>query len=65
MFVGVRETFNPLAKFANVKDRTAVAKIKHTHGLDKPLVGAVRHFIGKFVEGDWGTSHARATRSAR
>ena len=56
VFVGVRETFNPLAKFANVKDRAAVAKIKHNEGLDQPLAVQYGHFLGKFVEGNWGTS---------
>jgi peptide/nickel transport system permease protein len=56
VFVGVRETFNPLAKFANVKDRHAVAEIKHNEGLDQPLVVQYGHFLGKFATGNWGTS---------
>src|SRR5262249_28280641 len=56
VFVGVRQTFNPMAKFAAVKDRTAVAKIKHNLGLDKPLVAQYGDFLGKFVRGDWGAS---------
>jgi peptide/nickel transport system permease protein len=55
-FVGVRATFNPLAKFATLKDRTAVARAKHSLGLDKPLMVQYGTFIGHFVEGDWGTS---------
>jgi len=55
-FVGVRETFNPLAKYAFSKDRTAVARAKHSLGLDKPLMVQYGTFIGKFVRGDWGTS---------
>jgi peptide/nickel transport system permease protein len=61
-FIGVRETFNPMAKFANVKDRTAVAKIKHNLGLDKPLVTQYGTFLGKFVRGDWGNSQRTGDR---
>jgi peptide/nickel transport system permease protein len=55
-FVGIRETVNPLAKFAFNKDRTAVARFKHSQGLDKPIVVQYQHFLTKFVEGNWGTS---------
>ena len=44
VFVGVRETFDPMAKFAQVKDRTAVQRIKHNLGLDKPLVAQYGDF---------------------
>ena len=55
-FVGVRDTFNPLAKYATLKDRTAVARAKHSLGLDRPLMVQYGSFIGNFVKGDWGTS---------
>lgn len=55
-FVGIRETVNPLAKFAFSRDRAAVARIKKSEGLDKPIVVQYETFLGKFVRGDWGTS---------
>src|SRR5450631_2179546 len=55
-FIGIRETVNPLAKFAFNKDRTAVERVKKAQGLDKPLVVQYERFLGKFVRGDWGTS---------
>ena len=33
-----------------------MARLKHAQGLDKPIVVQYEHFIGKFVDGDWGTS---------
>ncbi len=65
-FVGIRETVNPLAKFAFSKDKTAVLRFKHTQGLDKPIVVQYQHFIVKFVVWQLGDQRPhRATRSPR
>jgi peptide/nickel transport system permease protein len=56
VFVGVRESFNPMAKYANVRDKKTVLQIRHNLGIDKPIVVQYGEFLGKFVRGDWGTS---------
>jgi peptide/nickel transport system permease protein len=55
-FVGIRETVNPAAKFAALKDRTAVARAEHSEGLDHPLMVQYWNFLSRFVRGNWGIS---------
>jgi len=55
-FAGVRAAFDPLAKFATVKDQEVKQRETLRLGLDKPIYVQYGKFIGKFVRGDWGTS---------
>jgi peptide/nickel transport system permease protein len=55
-FAGVRAAFDPLAKFATVKDQQVKEREKVRLGLDKPIVVQYGKFIGNFMQGDWGTS---------
>jgi peptide/nickel transport system permease protein len=57
-FVGVRATFDPLAKFATNKDVEAKQREKVRLGLDKPVIEQYGRFLGKFVTGDWGVSES-------
>src|SRR3954454_14864163 len=57
-FVGVRNTFDPLAKFATNKDVEAQQREKVRLGLDKPIIEQYGKFLGKFVRGDWGVSES-------
>ena len=57
-FVGVRATFDPLAKFAQSRDAEAKQREKVRLGLDKPVVEQYGQFLGKFVTGDWGVSES-------
>jgi peptide/nickel transport system permease protein len=55
-FAGVRSAFDPLAKFATVRDVDAKQREINRLGLDEPIVVQYSHFLGRFVKGDWGTS---------
>ena len=55
-FAGVRAAYDPLAKFANVRDVEAKTREKERLGLDQPIFVQYGRFLGKFVTGDWGTS---------
>src|SRR4051794_37341029 len=57
-FVGVRNTFDPLAKFATNKDVEAKQRERVRLGLDKPVIVQYGRFLGKFTEGDWGVSES-------
>ena len=56
VFVFVRETTDPLAKYSQSKDRTAVLRIKHELGLDRPLPVQYGNWAKGFVTGKWGES---------
>ncbi len=55
-YAGVRAAFDPLAKFATVKDQQVKEREKVRLGLDQPIIVQYGKFIGRFVQGDWGTS---------
>ena len=55
-YAGVRAAFDPLAKFATVKDQQVKQREKVRLGLDKPIYVQYGKFIVNFVKGDWGTS---------
>ena len=57
-FIGVRATFDPLAKFATNKDVEAKQREKVRLGLDKPVIEQYGRFLGKFAQGDWGVSES-------
>jgi peptide/nickel transport system permease protein len=55
-YAGVRAAFDPLAKFAAVKDQEVKEREKVRLGLDQPIYVQYGKFIVKFAKGDWGTS---------
>jgi len=55
-YAGVRSAFDPLAKFATVKDVNAKQREIKRLGLDRPIIVQYGSFIGKFAKGDWGSS---------
>jgi len=57
-FIGVRATFDPLAKFATNKDVEAKQREKVRLGLDKPVIEQYGRFLGNFAQGDWGVSES-------
>lgn len=56
VFVFVRATTDPLAKFAQSRDPGAILRAKHELGLDQPLVSQYWHWVSGFVRGSWGLS---------
>lgn len=56
VFWGVRTTFDPLAKFAQVRDPNVKAREIKRLGLDDPVVVQYWRWLKGFVRGDWGIS---------
>lgn len=56
LFAFVRVTFDPTARLRTSRDPQAISRARHELGLDKPIVVQYKDWLGKFVQGDWGTS---------
>jgi peptide/nickel transport system permease protein len=56
VFMIVRATTDPTARFAQIRDRSVVERETKRLGLDKPLPQQYLTWAGGFVRGDWGDS---------
>ena len=55
VFWGVRQTFDPTARFAQSRDAARlVAEKRKEFGLDRPIVVQWWNWLRHFVTGDWG-----------
>lgn len=55
-FVAVRLTFDPLLKFRQLRDQTALLRAQKNFGLDKPIPVQYVKWLGRVFQGDFGTS---------
>ncbi|HSO95382.1 MAG TPA: ABC transporter permease [Acidimicrobiia bacterium] len=56
-FAFVRATFDPTARLRSSREATTAIRAERVRlGLNRPLVEQYGSWLGKFVQGDWGTS---------
>jgi peptide/nickel transport system permease protein len=48
--------FAAMAGSVDMSDPSAVARVRHQYGLDRPVYVQFASWLGHFVSGDWGTS---------
>ncbi len=58
LFLFVRWTFDPTARFRQVRDPIVIERETERLGLDKPVIVQYGKWLGDFVKGDWGDSAA-------
>jgi peptide/nickel transport system permease protein len=58
LFLFVRWTFDPTARFRQVRDPAVIESETKRLGLDQPVIVQYGKWLGDFVTGDWGESAA-------
>lgn len=58
LFLFVRWTYDPTARFRQVRDPSVIESETKRLGLDKPVIVQYGKWLGDFVRGDWGESAA-------